>query len=87
LTKEIGMTEETESLVLALLREIRQEQGEMSGRIAGLEQKADALEQKVDLCATRDEMNLRFDQIADLMTVFASSQGDVMRRIEDLESA
>ena len=85
------MTDETENLILKILREIQQGQSEMKDQIA-------TLERKVDLHATRDEMdhrldrfsdevNLRFDQVADLMTVAVSAQADTIRRVEDLETS
>lgn len=71
------MTEETENLVLAMLREIRQEQ-----RVSKDEQLLFREEQRL----LREEMNARFDQMADLMTVVVSAQADLTRRVEDLES-
>jgi len=43
------------------------------------------LSERID--ALSDDMNARFDQIADLMTGVVSAQADPTRRVETLEEA
>jgi len=43
------------------------------------------LSERID--ALSDDMNARFDQVADLMTVVVSARADPTRRVETLEEA
>jgi len=72
------MTEETENLVLSILREMR-------GELSDVRAEQHAMSERID--ALSDDMNARFDQVADLMTVVVSAQADLTRRVETLEEA
>jgi len=76
--KEMPMTEETENLVLSILREMR-------GELSDVRAEQHAMSERID--ALSDDMNARFDQVADLMTVVVSAQADLTRRVETLEEA
>ena len=79
------MTEETENLVLSILREMRGELGDIRMEISDVRAEQHAMSERID--ALSDDMNARFDQVADLMTVVVSAQADLTRRVETLEEA